>query len=502
MTVRLLQCACLLAALGTLTAGPAGNASKSSSDSKSASFEQTVKPFMAKNCFMCHNAKMKSGEVDLQHHSASGMVLKDRDVWEQVVHKIRTGEMPPKGLPRPKPEDIELVTNWIEGEYERIDRNTKPDPGRVTARRLNRTEYNNTIHDLLHVSLNPADDFPADDSGYGFDNIGDVLSLSPVLMERYLNAAVKISRAAIIAEPPKFKPTRKQYQAEDLEQGQHVKNLVLREGVAGPPVSRHALHITHDVPAQAHYDIRVGVGGIRPEGEPVEMAFWVDGKQEAAFTVDPRPGEGRRRSFEVRLPLAAGSHDLGVAFVNDTYVQHGEAPNKRSRYLSIDAIEIRGPYNAVPPPLPESHKLLMTCAPVQGQEMDCARRILEPVIRRAYRRPVTAAEVDGILQFAKMALDEGDSFERSIQVALQAVLISPHFLFRIERDPDPLDPESAHKIKGYEMASRLSYFLWSTMPDEELMRLAGEKKLLQPEVLEAQVRRMLRDPKSKALADN
>lgn len=462
-------------------------------------FDSTVNPFLKKNCIGCHNAKMKSGEVDLQEHAAKP--LEDRDVWELVVQKVRSGEMPPKGSRKPKPDEVARVTGFIEHEYEVRDRNAKPDPGRVTARRLNRVEYNNTIRDLLEVQFRPADDFPADDSGYGFDNIGDVLSISPVLMEKYLSAAEKVSRQAIVAEPPQFRATRIQLKAESVKMGEHA-DFTLPAGAQGPLPSRVALHVEHRFPARAEYDIRIGMGGVRPPSamQALKLGLWLDGA--LVKTYDVNPDRNKPRSFELRLPLEAGEHKLGVAILDDRFdpLEH-EKLQKRDRYLAIDLIEVRGPYNAAAPPLPPSHRRTITCGHEINQHgASCARAILAPLARRAFRRTVADSEVDRLLGLVELARRDEDSFEQGIRLALQAILVSPHFLFRIERDPEPRNPEAQRRISEFELASRLSYFLWSSTPDDTLLNLAEQGRLRGQ--LGAQVRRMLSDPKASALAEN
>jgi hypothetical protein len=492
MTNRVFAPLLIAPTLGLLLAAP----------DKSPDFRSTVQPFLAKNCLMCHNGKVKSGELDLQHHSTPEQILKDRNVWEMVVQKVRSGEMPPKGFPKPKPLEIQRVTGWIETEYDRIDRAAKPDPGRVTARRLNRYEYNNTTRDLLAVDIKPADDFPADDSGYGFDNIGDVLSLSPVLMERYLSAAEKISRRAIVTETPQFRATRAQIRAENLAMGEHLKVAPLPPGAAGPTPAKTALHIRHKVPAQGEYDVRVQMGGIRPnEPNLLKIGLWIDGKLNTVFDVNPNRNE--KRSFDFRVPLSAGEHAISAAAIDDNFDPAANPIPARDRYLAIDMFEIRGPFNAVAPPLPPSHARVISCGHALGaHDSTCARKIIKNLAYRAFRRPPLAKEIAGLERLFESTQKDGDSFEQGIRVVLQAVLVSPHFLFRIERDRDPLESDAAHPVSDFELASRLSYFLWSSAPDDELLKVASLGSFRQPGVLEKQVKRMLAHRKASALAEN
>lgn len=458
-----------------------------------ASFQKTVEPFLKTNCFLCHNAKLKVGGLNLEAYRDSKSALRDRDVWEKVVQKLRTGQMPPKGRPVPPSAEVNDVTNWFEVQFARLDRSIKPDPGRVTARRLNRVEYNNTIRDLLGVDFKPAADFPADDSGYGFDNNGDVLSLSPVLMEKYLAAAEKIARKAIVADPPP-KPTR--------EKIEHLP-------VTGEGSPSRDLISGHQFPVEGDYLLRAAVGGRR---DSLLLTLWLDGRE--LETLPVTTDDDTPRVAEMRAHIPAGEHELKATLMHDDsrpdaapdpeQVKDQKDKNKKpGRHPFIDRIEINGPYNPHARPLTLSHKRIFICSDIEGHhDSSCARKIVAELARRAYRRPVADQEVQNLVRFVEMAQAKGDSFEQGVRIALEAILVSPDFLFRIERDPNPNNPAASHHINDYELASRLSYFLWSSMPDEELFRLAGDRKLHKPGMLQAQVKRMLLDPKSSALVDN
>jgi hypothetical protein len=456
------------------------------------SFEKSIDPFLKSNCVLCHNSKLKVGGLTLEGYRDAKSALKDRELWEKVVQKLRTGQMPPKGRPVPTPEEIASVTGWFEMQFARLDRDMKPDPGRVTARRLNRIEYNNTIRDLLGVDFKPASDFPADDSGYGFDNIGDVLSLSPVLMEKYLAAAEKIARRAIVADAPP-KPTR--------EKIEHFP-------VAGEESPAQNLTAPHPFPVEGDYLVRGLVNG---RHEALLITLWLDGKEIKTFAVST--DDEAPRMGEMRLHIPAGEHELRATLLHDDSRPDAEPdPNeekakdkkkKPGRDPFVDRFEIIGPYNPHARPLTEPHKRIFVCGHAPGQHRpECARLIVAALARRAYRRPISDAEISSLVRFINLAQQNGDSFEQGVRVALQAILVSPHFLFRIENDPNPNTAALSHRIDDYELASRLSYFLWSSMPDADLFRLAGERKLHKPEVIDAQVRRMLLDPKSVALVDN
>ena len=449
-------------------------------------FPKIVQPFLARNCVGCHNDKNKSGEVNLQKYNNLESMIGGRDTFESVVRMVRTGEMPPKGLPRPKEADVRAVTSFIETEFDRIDRKAKPDPGRVTARRLNKNEYNNTIRDLLAVRFKPADDFPADDSGYGFDNIGDVLTLSPVLLDKYLAAAEKISKMAVGAAPP-IKATAERF-----------KSTSGPNQIPGP-----SLGSKYKFPVDAEYDIRAGLAGQRLDGkETVQVAVSVDGKE--FKTIDLLPTQQRGRFTEVRIPIAQGEHAIRARLLPPA----PDAPpiaitDNKPRTGYVDYVEVRGPYKQRSGAELESYKRVFVCGHAPGQhQTECARKILTPLATRAYRRPATEKEISRLAGFVDLAAKQGDPFEQGIALAIQGMLVSPQFLFRIERDQNANDANAIHSVSDYELASRLSYFLWSSMPDDELLKAAQVKSLRKPGVLDAQVRRMMADPKSKALSDN
>ena len=386
-----------------------------------ASFQKTVAPFLAQNCTTCHNAKIKTADLDLDSYRDADSALQHREVWEDVLEKLRNGQMPPKGVKQPSPADIQAVEHWIETELARIDSNTKPDPGRVTAHRLNRFEYNNTVRDLLAVDFHPADDFPADDAGYGFDNIGDVLSLSPVLMEKYLAAAERIAKKAVFGDPI-LKPTQERYKAEILKPGE----------------PRHlSLDARHSFPVDAEYEIRSGFTR-RPAAEaPVaaKLTLWMDDRPVKVFDIPV--DRTRPAQLDARLPVKEGEHRLRASILYDPPAEPGRGP-------SVEFIEVRGPFHGeARRPLGEATSAFFVCS---DRTPECARRILAGLAHRTYRRPATGREVDGLVQFVTMAQKQGDSFEQGIQLALEAVLVSPHFLYCIEHDSKPTDPAAVHSI--------------------------------------------------------
>lgn len=443
------------------------------------SFSRQVRPFLARHCTLCHSAKAKVANLDLEQYRSSSRVFAHQELWEKVARKIRTGEMPPAGRPKPDPHEAAAVLEWLNRAWARFDANVRIDPGRVTARRLNRAEYNNTIRDLVGLDLRPADDFPADDTGYGFDNIADVLSLSPALMEKYLAAAVKITSAAI-ALPREYKVTIDRYRADRMPR-------------LGPPGS---LTVKHPVAVEADYEIRLGVAGRRlTEQDQMHIAALIDGqlieKRDGVFG----PNQPRNVTFRVRLK--PGTHTIEAIFQDPA-----GAPIRQDSGVLIESIEVRGPYNPAPFVPPPSHRLLLVCGAWPGQyDEACLKRIVSEFARRAFRRPVSASEVERFYAYIRKAQTAGEPPEVGIRYALQAILVSPQFLFRIEQDPVPAGT-APHLINEFELASRLSYFLWSSMPDEELFQLAEKRQLRKAGVLEAQVRRMIQDPKFSSFVEN
>jgi hypothetical protein len=464
-------------AAGILTAAP-----------DSAGFAKNVQPVLAKTCSPCHNDRLSSGGLNLGFFSTPASILEHRDGWEKILQKLQTGEMPPKGIPRSDTQIAALV-KFVQSEIERADRNRKPDPGHVTAHRLNRNEYSNTIRDLLAVDFHAERDFPTDDSGDGFDNIGDVLTISPVLMEKYLAAAERIAARAIGADPLP-KPLTAEYHAKDKK-------------IRRPDVS--TIEATHRVEWDAEYIVRIGLPGERgADAKPVTMGFWMDSKLLRTLPVETKPSKlvyfDPYSVEELRLYLPEGDHTFRAGFIDDDFVKGltGKEPYDRKKNKYLDSITFVGPYpSSMEKP---SRKQILICDPNSGPA--CVDKILATLARRAYRRPVTKDEVASLVRFVGMAKTEGQTVEQGLQLAIQAMLVSPHFLFRVERDPNPTDASTVHRVSDVELASRLSYFLWSSMPDDELLRLAETGKLRTPAVLDAQVKRMLADSRSAAFSDN
>ena len=454
-----------------------------------ANFGSTVPSLLSKNCSGCHNDKLTSGGLNIKPFLDPGSLTANREGWERILAKIHSGEMPPKGMPHPPAEQTQALESLVQGEFDRVDRAAKPDPGRVTARRLNRAEYANSVRDLLGVHFSANDEFPADDSGYGFDNIGDVLTVSPVLMQKYLAAAEKIASRAVGADPlpkPGLFNMRARMLRKDVETAE----------------------VTGRVDFDADYVFRAILAGHRgPNGKPVTLVLSVDGKplktsvvSTVLTEVTQKSGGTQRVTEEIRVYLTEGPHVFRAQFVNDDFFPNPEAARpannlNANKNIFAESMEIAGPFPSrqVNP----NRSKLLVCDPALGKP--CLERILAPLVHRAFRHPAAKPDVAEFVAVAQKAGEAGYTPAESVQFAITALLVSPQFLFRIERDPKP---GLVSHISDVELASRLSYFLWSSMPDDELLKVAETGKLHQSSVLDAQLKRMLEDPKSSALAEN
>lgn len=458
-----------------------------------AAFAEAVSPVLT-SCAACHNAQQPTGGLKVEGLDDVASVRSHRKEWEKIVQKVSSGEMPPLGFPPLEATAKTQLVTAARNELDRLDRLAPPDPGRVTARRLNRTEYANTIRDLVGIRFNAQDEFPSDDSGYGFDNIGDVLTVSSILMEHYVEAAEMISRQAIGADPLPEEPVEAGYDYRGAANMGPFERL-------GPTL----VQMRHRLDWDGEYTVRIGLQGERPEGSPpVRLAIWRDGEKLHEIAAPTEPSGlvyFDPYSMEtMQLHLGAGDATFQVGFIDDHFTDG--MPDKdiydREKNKFVGDVTFVGPFPSdVEPP---SRKKILICDPNRGRE--CVERIISTLARKAYRRPVTRKEVRDLLRLVDLAESEGLSTEQGIQLALQGMLVSPHFLFRIERDPNPTDPDAKHRVSDLELASRLSYFLWSSMPDEELLRLAEQDQLSNSTVLKAQVERMLTDERSKELAAN
>lgn len=453
-----------------------------------------VWPLVKKYCVECHSGKDAQSGINFDKFKTKAADPRHRRLWDRVRSHVASRLMPPADAPQPSDKERDRLLAWIEGTALQVDCTGPVDVGRVTIRRLNRVEYNNTIRDLVGVDFQPADDFPADDVGYGFDNIGDVLSLPPLLLEKYLNAAEAIIDQAIVVPPA---PAIVRYEAE-TEQVEGPGGVY--GGFAFLLYSNGQVHVRHVFPENGDYVIRVRAFGQQAGKEPARVQLRLDGKELKTF--DVKETEDKPGLFEVRQRVKQGGQRVAAAFTNDFYQPKDPDPKNRDRNLGIDYIEIQGPLDAQQTILPEAHRRIMIASPGGGKEREAARKILERFASRAFRRPVEEDEVERLAQFAQAALDQGDSFEAALKLPLKAVLVSPHFLFRIEADREPQRTDKSYALNDYELAARLSYFLWSTMPDDELFAAAKAGRLHTIGGMADQVRRMLKSPKSQALVEN
>ncbi|PAW82918.1 MAG: hypothetical protein B9S33_14395 [Pedosphaera sp. Tous-C6FEB] len=631
--------------------------SPTAKDPAKLTYEKDVLPLLKKYCWDCHADGAKKASVEFDKYQSHAELLADRKLWEHTLLNVRNRDMPPPDKKtQPTLAEREVIQAWIDYEVFKTDPK-KPDPGRVTLRRLNRAEYNNTIRDLVGVNFRPADDFPADDAGYGFDNIGDVLSMPPVLLEKYLTAAEKIlAQAVITGAQPKL--TWQRIAARHFHGGHDVGNLdapgwvsgtrnvrasfsVAREGeyrlrlatqgrsaqagqakmgisLNGELLRHVEVRVRPDLPDIAEVPVRLRAGQhevvlsyvdehrLPPDlqGRTQARGFVVDWLEiveatpnavvrllpnellvsfnakrigskwvglssfdEDDVAVDfhaPREGEYVLRTlawakkvdfpmppedahfqralrwakeaatdamvltfmrdkeklrevritavesapqvYEVKLRLPAGKHRLSVATfrikagLSAEEATQFRAGKERRGMVFVHYLEIEGPPDSAAEQLAENHRRIFSRPATKETAPQVAREVIGAFARRAYRRPVTAVEVERLMKLYELGQKHGESFEGSVAQALKAVLVSPHFLFRGELQPEPDNPKAVHSVNEFSLASRLSYFLWSSMPDEELLKLAERGQLRNH--LEAQVRRMLKDPKSRSLVEN
>jgi mono/diheme cytochrome c family protein len=467
---------------------PQNDASAGQVPAKSGPFEQVVAPFVAKHCATCHSTEKKKGNLALTTYKDAQDLLKNRKVWTSVLQMVGSGEMPPVGRPQPTVEEIEGLQHAVYGMFDVADAG-KRDPGKVTMRRLNRLEYKNTVRDLVGIDFDPTEDFPGDDVGYGFDNIGDVLTISPFLMERYLAAAEAISkRAIVIGDPPKAgeRPTIAIFLKPELTLEEKRKNARFRSTFA----KKDQLYAEHDLTQSGEYIAKARVYGQQAGDDPVKFAILVNDKVRKTFEVK-EDKEAATASYELKLTLKKGHVKIAAQLLNEFTDPKDE---KKKRGLFVNKLQLVGPLDNRPP----SHVKIM--AHKEGASKDeAAREILGRFATQAYRRPATPEEVGRLVKLVQKTEAAGDRWDQGIQLALQAVLCSPRFLFRVELD-DRADSPAPHAINDYQLASRLAYFLWNTMPDAELFALAAKNELHQN--VEAQVRRMLKDEKASTLTDS
>ena len=467
-------------------------------------------------CVTCHNERIKTASLMLDKMDPAH-IAQDREAWEKVVRKLRAGMMPPQGMPRPNDATYEALTVALESELDRAAA-AKPKLSTAGVHRLNRTEYANAIRELVGLDIDPAIYLPADDSSYGFDNVESGLQVSPALVEGYVSAAAKLSRLALGHETA---PSRKiYYTREDYSQEDQVEGL--------PFGTRGGLLVHHYFPSDGEYliswvPVRNTVGALYggdSENEQIELS--IDGTRVKLYQIGrdiPLTRNVQADKNEVRVPLKAGQHSVGLAFIANTYIPHVFLNRSYRRSIlddnpiegimqspQVSQITIQGPINGMLPKDTPSRRKILSCAPsnqspTESDEAKCARAILGTLAGKAYRRPLTESDLSTLMNFYHVGRETGD-FEYGIEKALQFILAHPEFIFRTETAPASVKPGEAYRISDLELASRLSFFLWSNLPDQELINFAAEGKLKEPNVLQQQVKRMLADPRSQELVKN
>jgi Protein of unknown function (DUF1592)/Protein of unknown function (DUF1588)/Protein of unknown function (DUF1585)/Protein of unknown function (DUF1587)/Protein of unknown function (DUF1595)/Planctomycete cytochrome C len=489
-----------------------------------------------KYCVGCHNSKSRIGGLALDTADLSNLAAR-AELWEKVDKKLRTGAMPPLGMPKPEKAAVDAFATWLETSIDKAYA-ANPNPGRPALHRLNRAEYSNAIRDMLALDIDATDFLPTDDASFGFDNVANVLGLSPALQERYIAAAGKISRLAV--GDPATSPIVDTYRVRsDISQDDHIEGL--------PLGTRGGVLIHHNFPLDGDYVIKVKLlkstvdllfGG-NAQDETLEIA--VNGERVKTLTINPKKKEEPKPevkvanggfdaaaatklsmsqppdSLEARLFVQAGPQTVTVAFLKKTLapVEDLVEPFERSTFDPSDpkglphvlSVSIGGPFEPKGSGDTPSRRRIFSCHPANASdEIPCARKIISSLAQHAYRAPINDSDLETLLGFYQESRNKG-TFENGIEMALRRVLASPQFVFRFERDPagsssNKAAPDANYRISDMELASRLSFFLWSSIPDDELLRLATQGKLKNPAVLEQQVRRMLADSRSQSLVDN
>jgi mono/diheme cytochrome c family protein len=507
--------------------GAAGAGQRIAASQPTTDYRQTV----SKYCLTCHNDRLKTGGLSLDQ-LVNADVAAHADVWEKVIRKVRAGMMPPAAMPRPDDVTRAALVSALEGTLDRAARET-PNPGRPLAHRLNRAEYANAVRDLLAVDVDVSAMLPPDDSSGGFDNNADVLGISPVLLESYLTAAERISALAV--GDPRTPPMGELFRVrQDASQDRHIEGLPL--GTVGGLLIKRTLPLDGEYQFQVRL-FRTNLGTMRGleyehqleiavDGVRVHLASFGGNKEIADSSENPTTtGDDVDGRFTARVPLKAGPHEISVAFLEKThalntrrlqpYVRSSADTIDFSGQPHIDEVLVTGPFNPTGAGDTPSRKRIFVCTPkTPADEAPCARRILSALARRAYRGDVAASDVKTLEEFYAQGRKDGPpsprsgfgaasgSFNAGIDLALRRILTSPKFIFRVERDPATVADGAAYKLSDLELASRLSFFLWSTIPDEPLLDLAEKGRLSTPAVLDQQVRRMLADQKSQSLVDN
>ncbi len=445
------------------------------------SYANEVRPLLLKYCGDCHQGDKGEAGVAFDQLNEERAGTRDRSTWKKIHVQLSNKIMPPVKEDQPTDEERQKLIDWVGSHALTVRCSDVVYPGRVTIRRLNRAEYNNTIRDLFGVDFQPASTFPADDTGYGFDNIGDVLTLPPVLLERYLEAAEQVARRTIMAPDEDFVTETK------------------KDGATLGSTTE--ISQEFDFPDEGYYLLRVRTYADQAGPDLAKMSLRLDGQELEQYEIQAK-NEGETELIEKRFKVPAGKFKLAAAFLND-YYQPQDGPDS-DRNLYIVSLAVAGPIGVLSSELPEPHRRLMIQSPKSTDEYPAAARaILSRVVPMAWRRPATDEEINRLVSLVERVTADGSSFERGIQTALQAVLVSPRFLFRLEQEPTDSDPAAIRTLDDFELASRLSYFLWSSTPDEELLAAASEGKLTRDTAeLDRQTRRLLADPRSRSLVEN
>jgi hypothetical protein len=456
---------------------------------------------MTRYCIECHNDKKTKGKLNLAVVGHDPARPEFANPWRQSLGRLRQLEMPPEDAPQPTRAERAALLEWMQWNLDRAIDATPPVAGRVTARRLNRLEYRNTIRDLVGVTFDPLTfdptrDFPADGAGYGFDNIGDVLSVSALHMEQYLSAAEQILNRAIIVEGLDGPRTRR-FEAKELRVA-GVGNFAGSDPAADRWTPR-SWSADVELRQGGEYLLRCEIISEQANRKQAQMAFLLESGKQEKFTLTR---EGKVTRTERRVKLGKGPQQIAVAYLHEQQKPNFEPADGENGRFAVNSLELVGPVGLSREAAPATHRAIFIAYPGEGKSRRQATgEIVGAFAARAFRRPVPAAEVERYLKLFDAADVDGETFEAAVRVPLTAILVSPNFLYRVEPDRAPQTPGGDYALNDFELASRLSYFIWSSMPDAELLRVASEGKLTEPAVLEAQSRRMIADPKADMLAD-
>ena len=457
-------------------------------------FTTGVRPLLEKYCFSCHGPDEQNEEVRVDLVTGGITIRENRQMWERVFQMVKFGSMPPEDESQPSPEERKQIISWLDQALNFLDCDQRYDPGRVTVRRLNRLEYHNSIRDLFGVALDPTKDFPSDDVGEGFDNIGDVLSLPPLLFEKYMDAAEDVSRSVIVAVN----------RADPKKQTVLAQQLALAGGkLAGDTIfmtSKATATATFQANTTGKYQVIVTAGAQQAGDEVARLDISVDNKKAGVLEI---PASHRKmEEYMLEVMVAKGEHRISATFSNDYYKPDDPDPANRDRNMYIRSLGWRGPTRVDAGELPPSHRRIVTAHPDEQLDVTgAASQVLAPLMRRAFRRPVPDDQVNQYAGLVQFAVDQEESYERGLQVAISAILVSPQFLFRSEGGDGADDPSRVQLVDDLALASRLSFFLWSSIPDDQLLELAERRQLRKTGVLREQIKRMLADPRADSLVD-